>query len=507
MGHADAINQEALTREVLAGADAWQICDRPTATNRLRAGFEVLTQARERFYPVDAYLIDLCLLDPAMPAGVLAGPLESHVAVSFLAPAQAIENQAGRDPERWPRLRQAITEGWLDVAGGTYSEAEDAVLAARVDPLAVPQGGRGLSGPPRGAERRDLRAAAVRPVHAAPQIAKRFGFRFALHLGFDAGRFPIRSETKRLWEGPDGSSLESLLRPPLAADRPSQGLMLPWRLAATMRNDHVATLALVHWPSPVASWYLDLRRARHAIPRCWAAGSRSTTYFHLTDRPYETFRPDPDRTPRPTWPRPWPGATPSRSRGWRGITACGPGSRPSRRSRRWRRPSPSARRPETSAETAADRPCPATLADDRDARSRPAAMTRRPPALDRLETHWAGRLAGGIVAARHGEPRPRRDAGYLVINPLGVPRRVAVILPDAALDLRPEGPAPGRPVHRRGRLRRGRSAGVRLRLGPGRGRTSRCRRPQPGGFRPAAARSRTSRSSSRSTRPPAGSAA
>ena len=55
---------QALTREILAGADAWQSCDRTTAVNRLRAGFEVLTQARERFYPVDAYLIDLCLLDP-----------------------------------------------------------------------------------------------------------------------------------------------------------------------------------------------------------------------------------------------------------------------------------------------------------------------------------------------------------------------------------------------------------------------------------------------------------
>ena len=74
MGHEGAINHQALTREVLAGADAWQGCDRSTAVNRLRAGFEVLTQARERFYPVDAYLIDLCLLDPAMPAGVLAGP-------------------------------------------------------------------------------------------------------------------------------------------------------------------------------------------------------------------------------------------------------------------------------------------------------------------------------------------------------------------------------------------------------------------------------------------------
>ena len=59
--------------------------------------------------------------------------------------------------------------------------------------------------------------------------------------------------------------------------------------------------------------------------------------------------------------------------------------------------------------------------------------------LDALESFWAGQLARGILAARSGGSRPAR-AGYLVINPLGVPRRVAVILPDAALDLRPEGP-------------------------------------------------------------------
>ena len=128
MGHEGAINHQALTREILAGADAWQGCDRSTAVNRLRAGFEVLTQARERFYPVDAYLVDLCLLDPAMPGGVLAGPLDSHVAISFLPPALAIENQVSRDPAGMERLRQAISEGWVDVAGGQYAEAENLVL-------------------------------------------------------------------------------------------------------------------------------------------------------------------------------------------------------------------------------------------------------------------------------------------------------------------------------------------------------------------------------------------
>src|SRR5262249_3772897 len=126
-----------------------------------------------------------------------------------------------------------------------------------------------------------------------PQIARRFGYRFGVHLGFDAGRFPIRPESKRLWESPDGSSLEALLRPPIGADRAVQGLHLPWRLSLSMKDDHVATLGLVHWPSPVAPWYADLRRIAAYSP---VLGRMVTLndYFHLTDRPFECFRPQTD---------------------------------------------------------------------------------------------------------------------------------------------------------------------------------------------------------------------
>jgi len=110
MGHADMLDAESLTRELLAGAHAWHIGDWPGSVNRLRAAFEVLTQARERFYPVDAYVIDLCLLDPSMGEGVLADPLATPVAISFLAPAQAIETQGLQDPARLAAMRQAIAE-------------------------------------------------------------------------------------------------------------------------------------------------------------------------------------------------------------------------------------------------------------------------------------------------------------------------------------------------------------------------------------------------------------
>ncbi len=273
MGHVEGLDLDSLTREVLAGAVAWQSGDRPAAANRLRAAFELLTQARERFYPVDAYLIDICLVDPSTPAGALADTLAAHTPVTFLAPARAIENLADHDPDRLAALRAAISEGWADVGGGAYTEADEPLLPIESILWQFRHAGEVYR---RHLDDRNVETVARRRFGLypqLPQLAKRFGFRFAVHLGFDAGRFPIRPESKRLWESPDGSNLETLTRPPLGADRPVTGLQIPWRLALTMKDDHVATLPLVHWPSPVASWYLDLRRVAAYSP-VLRAGSR-----------------------------------------------------------------------------------------------------------------------------------------------------------------------------------------------------------------------------------------
>jgi alpha-mannosidase len=451
MGHADGVDHESLARELLSGAHAWQIGDWASAVNRLRAAFEVLTQARERFYPVDAYLIDLCLIDPAMEAGVLADPLASPIAISFIAPAQAIENQALHDPERLSALRQAINDGWADVAGGTYSEAEDPILPLE---SALWQFRRGSTVYRAHLDDRSVETFARRRfgLHTqVPQLARRSGFRFAVHLGFDAGRFPVRSETKRLWESPDGSSLESLLRPPMAADRASHGWVLPWRLAATMKNDHVAALPLVHWPSPVAPWYLDLRRAASYVP---VLGRWTTLndFFHLTDRPYETFRPEADLYQTPYLAQA------------AGRREPEPISRLARH-HRLRARFEAARAVESLARAISS----ATLLAAAETETEPVPESppkAGPPqslhalsdveelietgrhqeavtALSRLEPDCAQALGRAVIGASPssrsgsaGSPRP----GYLVFNPINVARRVAVTLPDAALDLRPEGP-------------------------------------------------------------------
>jgi alpha-mannosidase len=440
MGHTQGVDHQSLSRELFAGAHAWQHGDGQAAVNRLRAAFEVLTQARERFYPVDAYLLDICLLDPAMPAGVLGGPLATSVPISFLAPAQAIENQAMLDPQQMAALRQAINEGWADVAGGTYSEAEDALLPLESILWQFRRGGEVYRGQ---LEERTVETYARRRFALyvqLPQIAKRFGFRYGVHLAFDAGRFPVRPETKRLWEGPEGSSLESLFRPPLAADRPSQGWLLPWRMAATMKDDHVATIPVVHWPSPVAPWYQDLRRVATYSP---VIGRWTTLndFFHLTDRPYETFRPEADGYVTPYL------AQAVANRQQQPISRLA-------RHHRLRARLEAARTIHALAWAIATAAGAPTAEDERE--SLPSfdvieeqIETRHHDeaarAIDRVFPIWAERLTRHMVAAAKENPtlagsKTATRPGYLVINPLDTPRRAPVLLPEAALDLRSEGP-------------------------------------------------------------------
>ena len=439
MGHSDSIDYESLTRELLAAAHQWRIDDWSSAINRLRAAFENLTQARERYYPVDAYLLDLCLIDPAMKEGVLAAALVRPIAISFLMPAQAVESQALYDPERMAALRQAINDGWADVAGGTYTEGEDALLplesilwqfrrASEIYRLHL--------------DDRNVETYARRRfgLHTrVPQIARRFGFRYALHMSFDAGKFPIPAETKRLWESPDGGSLESLMRPPVAADRAGQGWFLAWRMATTMRNDHVGALSLLHWPEPVAPWYIDLRRAATYSP---VLGRWTTLndFFHLTDRPYETLRPEPDVYQTPYLAQ----AVAKRQHDPVGRLV---------RHHRLRAQFESIRSIEAMARAIAlsavsrvNEPEITEITNDFLEAENLIETSRYDEAsteLAALQSMCSKALAAGILRnpnSGDADQLRRQRGGYMVFNPTSFSRQVPVILHDAAMDLRPEGP-------------------------------------------------------------------
>lgn len=417
MGHIDCLDHEALTRETLAAARSYREGDRPAAANRLRAAFELLTQARERFYPVDAYLLDICLLDPNSPAGSLKGPLAARAPFTILGPARAIEAQAASDPGSLQALRDAISEGWADVVGGTFDEADEGLLPLE---SILWQFRRGSEVYREHLDHRNVETLAGRRFALypqRPQVARRFGFRFALHVGLDDGRFPVRPEAKRLWEAPDGTSLESLTRPPTAADRAADGLRLPWRLALTMKDDHVATLPIAHWPEALAGWARDLARVAAYSP-VLARRVTLADYFHLTDRPFETFRPPLDEY-----------ATPYLSQ----AVARRDDAPISKRARHARRRARFDALEGLRALAVALR----AIEPAADLNELEAAVegVEEPADLSTFEEEIGRTLALAVA----GDSTSGR-AGFLAFNPLGIARRAAVLLPEAAADLRPEGP-------------------------------------------------------------------
>ena len=169
-----------------------------------------------------------------------------------------------------------------------------------------------------------------------PQIAKRFGFRFALHMGFDAGRFPIRPETKRLWESPDGSNLESSAAPADGGRPAVAGVVGP---VADGGDDEgrprggAPAGPLAQAGRPVVSRPAPGRRL-FAGPGAMDDAQR---LFPSDRPPLRDDSPGARHLPdRPTWRRRSRGASASRSGGWPVTIGCGRGWRRRGRSRRWR---------------------------------------------------------------------------------------------------------------------------------------------------------------------------
>ena len=242
---------------------------------------------------MDGYVLDFCLLDPSTPAGGLAPLLDSGKAFTLVAPALAIDRFATARPDLADRLRDAINEGWADVIGGAWSEVDEPFLPWSSLTWQFTQASSTYR---RHLDDRNVETLARRRFGLypqLPQVAKRFGIRYAWLVALDSGRFPVVPESKRQWAAPDGTTLESITRPPIAADRPTEGGRVAWRMAQSMKDDQVATLPLARWPEPVAPWFADFRRSGKyaAVLGRWVTAN---DYFQFSDRPFEevTLAPD-----------------------------------------------------------------------------------------------------------------------------------------------------------------------------------------------------------------------
>ena len=260
-----SLDEDQFQTHVVDAAEALVRGDVETTKEQLQSAFDQLTQAREYFYPSEASFIDLTLLASGTLGAALCDELQNSESMSVLLSAADLEKMANHEPKTFEVLRQALTESKLAIVGGEYAAPAlslmpiEAILASFRRGLSTYE--RLLGQTPKTFGRRRF---GVSPLF--PQIIEKLGFEGALHLSLDAGRFPNTNQSRILWEGAGGASVETLARKPLDASKADTFLALPEKLGDALDLDHSSTLVFAHWPGHACRWFEDMRRMSNYAP-------------------------------------------------------------------------------------------------------------------------------------------------------------------------------------------------------------------------------------------------
>ncbi|MGB4726896.1 MAG: hypothetical protein WBH86_05800 [Thermogutta sp.] len=246
----------------------------------LQRSFDLLTESREYFYPVQTHLIDLTLT-----AGTTLGPglqreLEDGKQVNVLTTGQLLVKMLHHYPKTLQSLKEALEAGRANVVGGEDEESASAFLPQTTLIRHLVYGHKQwqevLGSRPQIFGKRRF---GLTPL--MPGLLSSFRYEGVLHFALDDGKFPLPNQSKLRWEGLDEAVIDAVGRVPLDASRASTFLKLGETVGRALDLDHAATVIFAHWPGQVATWYKFLRRAAEYSP-ILGQFSLLTAYFRNT---------------------------------------------------------------------------------------------------------------------------------------------------------------------------------------------------------------------------------
>lgn len=266
MRHFGNTDEVHFQREAVAAARAAVANDPETARTRLKVCFELLTEARERFYPTECYLIDLCLLIPRLADQHLSATLLTHQKpFSVLVTPQDLEEMARDHAEQLGLLKEAWQRKSVAVVGGEFREGPSTLLPLN-SLLWQLEAGRNIYEQHLGRKPTIWGRRRFGLMPPWPQILHRSGYTGGLHVALDDGFYPDQEFSKIRWEGTAGQALDAISRIPMAADSANSYLRFPTRMSESMDNDSVAAVLFARWPEVKSPWFEDLRRMQNYSP-------------------------------------------------------------------------------------------------------------------------------------------------------------------------------------------------------------------------------------------------
>jgi alpha-mannosidase len=433
------LDEDQFARKTVAAAQAALQGDEEETGDQLRSAFDLLTEAREYFYPVEAHLLDLTLVAPTTLGDSLRRELAGGTPRNVLISGELVETLAREEPQSLAALREGLEAQRVSLVGGGYREeplgmlTHEAILADLRKGLATYQ--RHLGHRPVIYGRR---RAGLTPL--LPQILQGLGFVGAVHFTLDEGRFPGSNQSKIRWQGLGGKPLEALSRVPFDATGPENFLRLPEKLGDAMDLDHAASAVLAHWAGQSSPWYDDLQRMTDFSP---VLGRFNTLDQYFSDTELagqiKQFSADQYRTPYlmkavqraeadplSRWVRLYRAATVAEATQTLAALARAAGgagqddpNRPAAPPHRWPELLEALSKPDPTGPdepTAPDEPGQAASARDRTSASGPGLPSEESARLAEAASRLADVL-GKPSASAQGQGREQGPAGALVLNP------------------------------------------------------------------------------------------
>jgi hypothetical protein len=265
MSHENLLSAEELWREVQQAITALGEADADAPRRQLHSAAERLLAAREVLYPVTIHLLDFLLVEEDKLAAPWPTSFETGLPLNVIACASLLERIAKEHPERLAALRERLAGGLAEVVGGSYIERADAILPVESQLWNLLKG-QSVTKELLGQEVRVYGRKRFAFHPRVPLFANTCGMNRVLLLSFDESVLPAHRTAVVNWPSADGKQVEGFTRTPLPADSPQSFFHLAHHLNRTIMNDQAATLAYLHRGKPASPWYDDLLELSRLAP-------------------------------------------------------------------------------------------------------------------------------------------------------------------------------------------------------------------------------------------------
>ncbi len=255
--HLDEVHFQNL---VVGAAGAFVSKQWTDCRNGLQSAFDLLLQERNRYFPVDALLIDLVLIAKTTLGESLTKTLQAPTPLNLLLTGELAARIAKEQPDLAAQLRQRIANATVEVVGGPAAEPRFALMSIesvlREFHCGHASYNESLGCRPRFFGRRRFGITSI-----VPQLLSDLGYRGALHASFDQGKFPPAVAGSIEWQAPDGNTIPAIAVAPIDAAQPDAFSRLGVNVGESFDSTHGATVLFAHWPAKTCVWFDDLMRS------------------------------------------------------------------------------------------------------------------------------------------------------------------------------------------------------------------------------------------------------